>query len=472
MKVKGIIMSLFLAVALLTIASCSKSNSNDSPESKTDTTVAETVAVTSSTSSAASTESSTTITTTTSTTIATTTVAETSPVSDEDINSASISAMADLLKPSTNGAIQPIFNGYELADINNDKIPELIVSYKSEGDDLIHLFVYEDGKYTKIEKYKNGTNDEYSYISEDCSYDPEKGLISYVGYGGGTARYILQLTNDNRLVLIEELAYVNEYTHNGDVISESEYNTLNAEFDSSYNWKKLDIKPLPDEVQSTAAPKETYKYIGVVTLNSGTLNLRDFPSTDSNVITQLTNGTRCTVYSLDGYPDWYRIYTDDLSGYVASQYIQEYKSEGGSNTNGNSANTSQEINITCLSALPGTYNEYDGGEICSSFQIDNVWYNYSKDEYSNVVGYYNLQIHISGQKTFDYKGDSSYDHTYIGIKLYNAEKTVEIFDSIIVSEMRVNDYCTDAFTFFNEKIPAGDYFIEFTNSNKWGDYHD
>ena len=378
----------------MTIASCSKSSSNDSSESKTDSTVAKTVAATSSTSSAASTESSTTITTTTPTTIATTTVAETSPVSNEDINSASISAMADLLKPSTNGAIQPIFNGYELADINNDKIPELIVSYKSmTGKDLIHLFVYEEGRYTKIEKYKNGTNDEYPYISEDCSYDPEKGLISYDSYEGGTARYILQLTNDNRLVLSDLLLYYSsEYTHNGDVVSESEYNALNAEFDSSYNWKKLDIKPRPDEVQSTAAPKETYKYIGVVTLNSGTLNLRDFPSTDSNVITQLTNGTRCTVYSLDGYSDWYKIYVNDVSGYVAVQYIKEDQAQ---KNNDNSSLASDPIigkwNLSYITyqgypdateyyddSIDYSYTFYPDGTACFSNEGDKETFNYKK----------------------------------------------------------------------------------------------
>lgn len=426
MKVKWIIISLFLAVALMTIASCSKSSSNNSSESKTDTTVAETVTATT---SAASTESSTTITTTASTTTTTTTVAETSPVSDEDINSASLSAMADLLKPSTNGAIQPIFNGYELADINNDKIPELIVSYKSmTGKDLIHLFVYEEGRYTKIEKYKNGTNDEYPYISEDCSYDPEKGLISYDSYEGGTARYILQLTNDNRLVLSDQLLYYSsEYTHNGDVVSESEYNTLNAEFDSSYNWKKLDIKPLPDEVQSTAAPKETYKYIGVVTLNSGTLNLRDFPSTDSNVITQLTNGTRCTVYSLDGYPDWYRIYTDDESGYVAAQYIKEADLNQSGN-NGSSAGMEPIVGTWNLS-----YISYHGYPDDTKYYDDSVDYGFVF--YSDGTACFNN----NGEKdTFNYKkyGDNAYGEEYPAFTIINGELvwTIGIMEYHFVKE--------------------------------------
>lgn len=471
MKTNGIIVSLFLVAALFTIVGCSNSSSNDSSESQIDTTVAETVEESSSKAASTSIDDST---TSTSTTVATTTVIETSPVSDEEIKSASLSAMADLLKPPTNGALQPIFNGYEIADINNDKIPELLVSYKSmDGGNLIHLFVYENGKYTKIEKFKNGTNDEYPYISEDCSYDPEKGIISYNSNGGGSARYILQLKNDNRLILIEQLLfYSNEYSHNGDVISESEYNALNAEFDSSYNWKKLEIKPLPAEVQSSAAPKETYKYIGVVTLNSGTLNLRDFPSTDSNVITQLNNGTRCSVYTLDGYPDWYKVYINELSGYVSAKYIQEFKEKESKGTNDTSSYSSQEIKITCLSSIPSTYSEYNSkGEIGSSFSIDKVWFNYTKEDNSNVVGYYSLQIHISGQKIYDIEGDSSYDYTNIGIKLYNADRTVDFFDDIIVPKMRVNDYCTDAYHYFTEKIPAGEYFIEFTNSDQWGDYH-
>lgn len=391
MKTNGIIVSLFFTVALFTMAGCSKPSSNDSSESKTDTIVAETVAESSS--EAASTSIDDLTTTTSSTTV--TTAVEASPVSDEAIKSAFLSAMADLLKPSTNGAIQPIFNGYELADINNDKIPELLVSYKSmDGGNLIHLFVYEKGKYTKIEKFKNGTNDEYSYISEDCSYDPEKGIISYNSNGGGSARYILQLKNDNKLILIEQLLfYSNKYSHNGDVISESEYNALNDEFDSSYNWKKLVIKPLPDEVQSSADPKETYKYIGVVTLNSGTLNLRDFPSTDSNVITQLNNGTRCSVYTLDGYPDWYKIYVNDVSGYVAAQYIKE--ADQVQENNDNSSMASDPIigkwNLSYITyqgypddteyyddSIDYSYTFYPDGTACFSNEGDKETFNYKK----------------------------------------------------------------------------------------------
>lgn len=93
-----------------------------------------------------------------------------------------------------------------------------------------------------------------------------------------------------------------------------------------------------------------------------------------------------------------QVYVDDVCGYVSAKYIQEFKEEENKETNDTSSYTSQEIKITCLSSLPSTYNEYEKGilnKLNSSFQIDNVWYNYSKDEYSNVVGgYYNIQIHI------------------------------------------------------------------------------
>lgn len=58
---------------------------------------------------------------------------------------------------------------------------------------------------------------------------------------------------------------------------------------------------------------------GTVTTGGGRLNLREKPSTDSRILTQIPNGTVITI--LGRSDGWYTAQYDGLTGYVFGQYI-------------------------------------------------------------------------------------------------------------------------------------------------------
>lgn len=71
----------------------------------------------------------------------------------------------------------------------------------------------------------------------------------------------------------------------------------------------------PNEETPQPSP---YLY-GTVTTESGRLNIRDKPSFDSNVISQVPKGTRIEILGTVG--EWYIIHYNGVTGFVNSQYI-------------------------------------------------------------------------------------------------------------------------------------------------------
>lgn len=58
---------------------------------------------------------------------------------------------------------------------------------------------------------------------------------------------------------------------------------------------------------------------GIITLSSGTLNLRSLPTTDAAVLAQLPNGATVTI--LGQFDEWYTVEYDGLHGFASSRYI-------------------------------------------------------------------------------------------------------------------------------------------------------
>lgn len=58
---------------------------------------------------------------------------------------------------------------------------------------------------------------------------------------------------------------------------------------------------------------------GIVTLSSGTLNLRGLPTTDAAVLAQIPNGATVTI--LGQFDEWYTVEYDGLHGFASSRYI-------------------------------------------------------------------------------------------------------------------------------------------------------
>ena len=65
----------------------------------------------------------------------------------------------------------------------------------------------------------------------------------------------------------------------------------------------------------TPSPVQT----GIVTLSSGSLNLRALPTTEAQILTQIPNGA--SVRILGTFDTWYSAEYDGLYGFVASRYL-------------------------------------------------------------------------------------------------------------------------------------------------------
>lgn len=67
-------------------------------------------------------------------------------------------------------------------------------------------------------------------------------------------------------------------------------------------------------------PTNEFPRKGVVTLTSGTLNLREQPSLEAQIIGSIPNGTTLTLLGEDG--DWYEVSFQNRTGYVSKVYIE------------------------------------------------------------------------------------------------------------------------------------------------------
>lgn len=187
------------------------------------------------------------------------------------------------------------------------------------------------------------------------------------------------------------------------------------------NYQKLttdNIKKLyPTFEPTTPAPKETYAFYGVVSTESDSLNLRDKPSIDSNVITQLSKGTKGSIYYIEGYPDWYKIYTDSgYEGYVSAQYIKEYKENDYYQNYGNNNNSNVQadaVNIVLNKSTPMEFSEYNKETLISTVRVDQVKYELelaSKVKYSDTdYDEYYITLNFYLTKTYDrYSAEQRY----------------------------------------------------------------
>lgn len=226
---------------------------------------------------------------------------------------------------------------YALYDIDNDGIEELIIQYLSVVGNAENLYYYKNGEYEIIAQCGESS----------FSICPEEHCVQWYGYGGYELRSILTIEKQGNSIdeLHTELYPNTAYIHNNVGISKSEYEEIIAKYDAM-NWINptfytfntilsddlLYAKPETTESAKSDAPTETYAFYGIVATESDSLNLRDKPSIDSNVITQLPKGTKASVYYVDGYSDWYKIYTDNgYEGYVAAQYMKEYNESSNNN---------------------------------------------------------------------------------------------------------------------------------------------
>lgn len=279
----------------------------------------------------APTESKTKTTTAAATTPVESTTQTTSSIPDQ-YSSEEISAMFSAYiaeNPDPNRNYENADYGYALIDLNNDGVQELLITYdevEAGSPGVTGIFNINNNSLESIwiSDFRTlGKLCEDNYIYTSAIYGQGYGIFIYKYFSAGSFENIESIEYNASIGSDKAL-------HNGSEVSQIEAEEILAK----YNAKKFKTKPLIVNIQpTTSVPTETYAFYGIVATESGTLNLRDKPSTDSNVIKELSKGTKGSIYYIDGYSDWYKMYTDDgQSGYVSAQYIKEYNESSNNNT--------------------------------------------------------------------------------------------------------------------------------------------
>ena len=62
-----------------------------------------------------------------------------------------------------------------------------------------------------------------------------------------------------------------------------------------------------------------YDSLGIISLSSGSLNVRKEASTDSELVGNMKDGTALEIISVDG--EWIKMSSGDVNGYVKSEYV-------------------------------------------------------------------------------------------------------------------------------------------------------
>ncbi|MBR4021660.1 MAG: hypothetical protein IKI94_03540, partial [Ruminococcus sp.] len=128
---------------------------------------------------------------------------------------------------------------YDLVDLNNDTIPELIINEMFPSSAICaNLYFYQNNKYENIA---------ITETSEGVMYCADKNLIIFLAEGGADLAKVIELGNNNIVNTEEYWAGVDydtgamAYKHNGETISKEEYQKKISEI-NSYDWHNFNFK--------------------------------------------------------------------------------------------------------------------------------------------------------------------------------------------------------------------------------------
>ena len=128
---------------------------------------------------------------------------------------------------------------YDLVDLNNDTIPELIINEMFPSSAICaNVYFYQNNKYENIA---------ITETSEGVMYCADKNLIIFLAEGGADLAKVIELGNNNIVNTDEYWAGVDyntgamAYKHNGEIISKEEYQKKISEI-NSYDWHNFNFK--------------------------------------------------------------------------------------------------------------------------------------------------------------------------------------------------------------------------------------
>ena len=258
--------------------------------------------------------------------------------------------------------------GYALYDINEDNTPELVISagnpdiYSIYGGDAVELTPFWGGNSVKgIFIYENG------YIGMTSISGNGEGGTTYYRYDGGKELKTVDYTT------FDLQTSESEYYHDGQLISEEEFEKITSLFGQKISVSSTpvtnisEIKSYIDQENSEKHTRYDPSAAGndfsfsqgktecTVNTESDDLNMRDKPSTNSEVILTIPKGA--AVYEYGHNSEWsyisYNKGGTTYYGYASRKYIKEkgskynsYDTSAAGNDFSFSQNTSEcKVNI-------------------------------------------------------------------------------------------------------------------------------
>ena len=234
---------------------------------------------------------------------------------------------------------------YQLAYIDNDDIPELIIS----GGYSVHIFTVKDNELIQLKKNDNNGNFSwYGYLG----YREKEGLFldSYQRMGAyRTPVYKLQ---NGECLLQANIEYY-ESVESGEIINQSfiindeevslddyvnelkkwKLNTYFTEQHPEYNiendnWKSLhysdgyEITESNINIINNLKSENNEQNKGTVRIEDGYLNVRESPSTKGKIIGRLYNSDEIIIEETSKDNKWLKVFKGDIKGYVSKEYIK------------------------------------------------------------------------------------------------------------------------------------------------------
>lgn len=248
---------------------------------------------------------------------------------------------------------------FQLAYIDNDDIPELIIS----GGYSIHIITVKDDELIQLKKDDNNGNFAWYGCLE---YREREGFFLDDYQRMGVYKTPVYKIQDGECLLQDNIEYYESYesgeiSHQSFIINNEEVsldkyvnvlkkwrlNTYFTEQHSEYNiendnWKDLNytdgyeitesnIKIITNYGEKSdgklitdikSKSKNNQKNKGIVTIEDGYLNVRESPSTNGKIIGKLYNGDKITIEETSEDGKWYKISKDDIKGYVSKDYVK------------------------------------------------------------------------------------------------------------------------------------------------------
>ena len=238
---------------------------------------------------------------------------------------------------------------FQLAYIDNDDIPELIIS----GGYSVHIFTVKNNELIQLKKNDNNGNFSwYGYLG----YREKEGLFldSYQRMGAyRTPVYKLQ---NGECLLQANIEYY-ESVESGEIINQSfiindkevslddyvnelkkwKLNTYFTEQHPEYNiendnWKSLHYSDGYEITESNIdiiisdinnIKSENIKQNkGTVSIEDGYLNVRESPSAKGKIIGKLYNSDEIIIEEMSEDNKWLKVFKGDIKGYVSKEYIK------------------------------------------------------------------------------------------------------------------------------------------------------